>query len=261
MTNTISIPGSASFYLNDLLDIARQAGAAIMDIYQNEEIVVTLKNDQSPLTLADQASNDLIVKGLQKLTPGLPVISEEEKDIPYDMRKGYTCFWCVDPLDGTKEFIKRNGEFTVNIALIHQNKPLLGVIYVPVTGQMYFGGPDMGSWKINDGGEKTQLNVNRNTEDWTAVGSRSHASVEETALLAQYPIKNTVTVGSSLKFCMIAEGLAQIYYRHGPTMEWDTASGQAIAEGAGAVMTDPAGDVFYYNKPSLLNGPFLVRVK
>ncbi|OOQ59865.1 3'(2'),5'-bisphosphate nucleotidase [Mucilaginibacter pedocola] len=240
--------------------IAKEAGEAILKVYHAGPAEVTLKEDNSPLTLADKASNEVIVSGLRQLTPAIPIISEEEKDTPYDIRKNYTAYWCVDPLDGTKEFIKRNGEFTVNIALMQQNQPVFGVIYVPVTGIMYYGGKDTGSYNVDANGEKVYLKVDNKPSDWIAVGSRSHASEEEAALLSQYPISQTVSVGSSLKFCLIAEGKAQIYYRHGPTMEWDTAAGQAIAEGAGAVMTMPDGQPFPYNKPSLLNGGFLVKV-
>nr|WP_067053628.1 3'(2'),5'-bisphosphate nucleotidase CysQ [Mucilaginibacter sp. L294] len=261
MLNKVVFPGLEAFSANELLEIAKQAGKAILEVYNGGEIAVTLKNDQSPLTLADQASNDVIVAGLKKLTPRVPVISEEERDIPFETRKHYTYYWCVDPLDGTKEFIKRNGEFTVNIALMKDNKPAFGVIYLPVTGELYYGGNSMGSFKEDAAGTNIRLKVNAQTVVWTAVGSRSHASEEEIAVLKQYPIGETVSVGSSIKFCLIAEGKAHFYYRHGPTMEWDTAAGQAIAEGAGAVMTTPTGEPFMYNKPSLLNGSFLVKVK
>jgi len=259
MLNKVVFPGLKEFCSNELLEIAKQAGRAILEVYNSGEIAVTLKNDQSPLTRADQASNDVIVAGLKQLTPGVPVISEEEKDIPFETRRHYTHYWCVDPLDGTKEFIKRNGEFTVNIALMQHNKPVFGVIYLPVTGELYYGGRSTGSFKEESAGQSTRLKVDNQAAVWTAVGSRSHAVEEEMAVLKQYPIGETVSVGSSIKFCLIAEGKAHFYYRHGPTMEWDTAAGQAIAEGAGAVMTTPAGEPFMYNKPSLLNGSFLVK--
>ena len=260
-TELIAFPGFTGISLHELLEVAQHAGAAILKIYAEDTIDVTVKDDNSPLTLADQASNEVIVTSLKKLTPAIPVISEEEKDTPYDIRSHYNYYWCVDPLDGTKEFIKRNGEFTVNIALIKKNKTVFGVIYVPVTGELFYGGKDHGSWKLDADGQKKQLKINNKADSWTAVGSRSHATDEEIAVQKMYPVAQIVSVGSSLKFCLIAEGLAQIYYRHGPTMEWDTASGQAIAEGAGAVMTTPDGRPFMYNKTSLLNGPFLVKVK
>ena len=243
--------------------IAKVAGAAILRIYNlpPESIGLTLKDDRSPLTAADKLSHEVIIKALTALTPHIPIISEEGKDIPYETRKNWPYFWCVDPLDGTREFIKHNGEFTVNIALIHQNTPVLGIIYIPVTGELYYGGQNIGSWKETPEGATTRLHADVSSTSWTAAGSRSHASPEETALLSQYPIKETITVGSSLKFCLIAEGQAHIYYRHGPTMEWDTAAGQAIATFSGAKMTLPNGDPFLYNKVSLLNPGFLCKVK
>jgi 3'(2'), 5'-bisphosphate nucleotidase len=249
--------------LEKLNDMAKEAGAEILTIYNlpPEKMELTLKDDQSPLTIADSLSNDIIVKGLTSLTPHIPIISEEGKNIPYDTRKNWEFFWCVDPLDGTKEFIKHNGEFTVNIALIYKDTPVLGIIYVPVTGELYYGGANIGSWKETKSGTKTQLHVDVNSTTWTAVGSRSHASAEETAVLSQYPVTETISAGSSLKFCLIAEGKAHIYYRHGPTMEWDTAAGQAIATFSGATMTAPNGDPFLYNKVSLLNSGFLCKVK
>lgn len=261
LTELITFSDFTGFSLNSLLEIAKHAGTAILKVYAEDSINVIVKGDNSPLTLADQASNEVIVTNLKELTPAIPVISEEEKDTPYEIRKEYQYYWCVDPLDGTKEFIKRNGEFTVNIALIKRNKTVFGVIYVPVTGELFYGGKDHGSWKLDADGQKKQLKINNKADSWTAVGSRSHAVDEEIAVQKMYPVAQTASVGSSLKFCLIAEGLAQIYYRHGPTMEWDTASGQAIAEGAGAVMTTPDGQPFMYNKTSLLNGPFLVKVR
>lgn len=261
LTENITFPNLPGFSLNGLLDIAQHAGAAILRIYGEDSINVTIKDDHSPLTLADQASNEVIVTCLKKLTPNIPVISEEEKNVPYEIRKEYHYYWCVDPLDGTKEFIKRNGEFTVNIALMYKDKPVFGVIYVPVTGELFYGGKDYGSRKKAPNEQDKVLKVNNISDNWTAVGSRSHAADEEIAVQKMYPIAETVSVGSSLKFCLIAEGTAQMYYRHGPTMEWDTASGQAIAEGAGAIMSTPDDQPFVYNKTSLLNGPFLVKVR
>jgi 3'(2'), 5'-bisphosphate nucleotidase len=249
--------------LTQINQIAKEAGAAILSIYNlsPENIGLTLKDDQSPLTAADKLSHEVIMKALTALTPHIPIISEEGKDIPHETRKNWPYFWCVDPLDGTKEFIKHNGEFTVNIALIHQHTPVLGIIYIPVTGELYYGGQNIGSWKETPDGATTHLHADVNSTSWTAAGSRSHASPEETAVLSQYPIKETISAGSSLKFCLIAEGRAHIYYRHGPTMEWDTAAGQAIATFSGAKMTMPNGEPFLYNKVSLLNSGFLCKVK
>ncbi|QEC79544.1 3'(2'),5'-bisphosphate nucleotidase CysQ [Mucilaginibacter ginsenosidivorax] len=256
MENNTSIisPGE----LTALLLLAKQAGSGILSVY-NTDIEVTLKDDLSPLTLADKVSHDIITEGLTALTPAIPIISEEGKDIPYETRKNWEYYWCVDPLDGTKEFIKRNGEFTVNIALMHNNTPVLGIIYVPVTGDLYYGGEGIGSWKETAEGGKTQIYADVKATEWISVGSRSHASAEEASLLARYPVSETISIGSSIKFCLIAEGKAHIYYRQGPTMEWDTAAGQAIAVYSGATMSRPDGEPFEYNKPSLLNGSFLVK--
>jgi 3'(2'), 5'-bisphosphate nucleotidase len=245
--------------IDTLLDIAKQAGAGIMTVYDNPDadISISYKEDRSPLTLADGVSHRIITAKLAELSPGIPIMSEEGKDIPYEERKDWAYYWCVDPLDGTKEFIKRNGEFTVNIALINQNTPVLGVIYVPVTRMLYYGGKGIGSWKKSPDAAPRQLLAAKKNGECTAVASRTHSSDEEAAILTKYNVTKTISAGSSLKFCMVAEGIAQIYYRHGPTMEWDTAAGHAIAVYSGAKMTKPAGGTFEYNKPSLLNGSFL----
>lgn len=245
--------------INELLSIAREAGAAILKIYNDPEKsgTVTYKSDESPLTLADEASNEVITKRLRAYFPEIPVLSEEGRDIPFTERKNWEHFWCVDPLDGTKEFVKRNGEFTVNIALIQNNVPVLGVIYVPVTDVIYYGNAAEGAWKIDANGIKTPLKTDRRADNWTAVGSRTHSSPEEAELLSKYPVVTSVSVGSSLKFCLLAEGMAHIYFRQGPTMEWDTAAGQAILTHSGGEVTRPDGTPFLYNKESLLNGSFL----
>lgn len=249
--------------LEKLLKIAVDAGEAILVVYNNpqEASLVKLKTDESPLTLADEASHLIIEQGLQTLTPAIPILSEEGAAIPYEDRQGWEYFWCVDPLDGTKEFIHRNGEFTVNIALIHKNTPVLGVIYVPVTGNLYYGGLEIGSFKRTVTGETQNLKVQADVPEWIAIGSRSHASPDEEAVLKNYPVVKSISAGSSLKFCYVAEGKAHIYYRHGPTMEWDTAAGQAIVTGSGGKLTMPNGEPFVYNKPSLLNSGFICKVR
>ena len=250
--------------LERLLKIAVDAGAAILTVYNNpgEAGLIKLKTDQSPLTLADEASHTIIEQGLQALTPHIPILSEEGADIPYQVRQQWQTFWCVDPLDGTKEFIRRNGEFTVNIALIQDQQPVLGIIYVPVTGTLYYGGTGIGgSYKRTAGGGTHPIQVAADASQWVAVGSRSHAAAEEADVLSRYPITASITAGSSLKFCLVAEGKAHLYYRHGPTMEWDTAAGQAIVTASGGVMTMPDGAPFVYNKPVLLNSGFLCKVR
>lgn len=241
-----------------LLELARKAGEAIMHVYNQPAgfTEVTLKSDQSPLTQADQASHAIIAAGLAKLTPDVPVLSEEGKEIPYAERQRWEYYWCVDPLDGTKEFIKRNGEFTVNIALIKNNTPVAGIIYAPVTNDMYYTSGE-GAYKIQSTSGPVKINVAGKEDEMIAVKSRSHAAIEEIQFMKQFPVLAEVAIGSSLKFCLIAEGKAHVYYRHGPTMEWDTAAGHAILNQAGGQVTTPTGEAFTYNKPSLLNGSFL----
>jgi 3'(2'), 5'-bisphosphate nucleotidase len=234
------------------------AGKAIMEIYHMDDSkrMVEYKSDNSPLTLADKKSHHLIVSALDALGLNIPVISEEGKDMAYELRRHWDLFWLVDPLDGTKEFIKRNGEFTVNIALIHKGAPVLGSIYVPVTQVLYFGSKTGGAFKT-EAGITVPIHVSDRKDDLVAVGSRSHASERETDVLKKYHIKKTLTAGSSLKFCMIAEGSADVYYRDGPTMEWDTAAGQAIVEAAAGKVLDKEGNTFRYNKINLLNDSFI----
>lgn len=245
---------------NNLIEIVKQAGDAIMEIYNNPKFsnVVDYKADDSPLTLADKASHQVIDAALKKYYPSIPIISEESDDnIDYDIRKEYDTFWLVDPLDGTKEFINRNGEFTVNIALIENELPVAGFIYMPVHNVHYFAFNGK-SYKVDGKNEEIQIHVNHSSKDRIAVRSKSHASPEEEGVLKQYNVTDSISVGSSLKFCMVAEGKADIYYRHGPTMEWDTAAGQAVLQGAGGKVFRNAGSViFSYNKKELLNGSFL----
>lgn len=243
----------------ELVNLAKKAGEAILEIYNNLELAgdVDYKKDDSPLTLADQASHEVIMEGLQRLHPEIPIISEEGDQIAYDDRKDYEYFWLVDPLDGTKEFINRNGQFTVNIALINKDKPVAGIIYCPVLDSLYVGIKGGDCYK-EEKGVKTNLKVNYSEKDRVAVRSKSHASPEEEGVLKEYGVINDISVGSSLKFCMVAEGKADIYYRHGPTMEWDTAAGQAVLESAGGKVLKGTGpEAFTYNKESLLNGGFL----
>jgi len=245
-----------------LTDIAKKAGLAILEIYNNESQFgsVELKSDNSPLTLADKKSNMIITKALTEKYPQIPILSEEGKMTDFSIRKNWGRFWLVDPLDGTKEFLKRNGEFTVNIALIENNLPVFGIIYVPVTDTFYVGDSQHKKvFKIHEDGQQELLKVNRKTKNRIAVGSRSHSSEAESELLRSYDVVDVISVGSSLKFCMVAEGKADIYYRHGPTMEWDTAAGQAIVEAAGGtVLTYPGKLQFHYNKEILTNSSFLV---
>ncbi len=249
------------YTIENIVDIAKQAGGKIMQIYgQNFESEIDFKADNSPLTLADTASHQVINLALVNTFPNIPVLSEEGRGIPFEERKSWKKFWLVDPLDGTKEFIKRNGEFTVNIALIENNYPVLGVIYAPVLETIYFGkNGEEGAVKIESDGTAKRIKVNERQSHRIAVKSRSHASHEEDSLLNEYGVVDSISVGSSLKFCMVAEGKADIYYRHGPTMEWDTAAGQAIVEAAGGMVSRIDDHKrFVYNKENLLNPGFIV---
>ncbi|MBX2924977.1 MAG: 3'(2'),5'-bisphosphate nucleotidase CysQ [Chitinophagaceae bacterium] len=248
--------------IEKILPVAVKAGKAILDIYHSgNKIQVAVKADHTPLTIADREANTIITKELTEKFPGIPVLSEEGASVPYETRRHWEYYWCVDPLDGTKEFIYRRDDFTVNIALMHNNRPVLGIIYAPVYDALYYGSAATGSWLKKENQPWDPLLADKQAKEWIAIGSRSHASEEENEVLSHYPVTKTIAAGSSLKFCRIAEGSAHIYYRHGPTMEWDTASGQAIAEGSGAVMTAADGSPFLYNKESLLNGSFICKVK
>ncbi|MBD3179993.1 MAG: 3'(2'),5'-bisphosphate nucleotidase CysQ [Candidatus Latescibacteria bacterium] len=240
--------------IKELVDISLEAGEAILRIYQSEDFGIEIKEDESPLTLADRESHQIIKRRLESAFPSIPLLSEEGKEIPYGDRRGWEYFWLVDPLDGTKEFISRNGEFTVNISLIVKNRPVLGVIYAPVLKTCYHTGEQGKTFKITEGGEPERIEVNRDAaEGIIAVTSRSHSSGEEQEKLSGLGVTESISVGSSLKFCMVAEGRAHLYYRHGPTWEWDTGAGHAIAEGAGASVSG-----LKYNKEVLKNGSFLV---
>lgn len=249
------------------------AGKAILEVYQ-QDFEVELKGDESPLTLADTRSNQVIGEYLNKT--GIPVISEENKEQSYTLRKTWDTCWLVDPLDGTKEFVKRNGEFTVNIALIHQEKPIAGVIFVPCTRELYYGDVLEGKASkimLNERFElpeklfdaDTLIHPRQRTNGQIrVVGSRSHMSEETTAYIESlkkfYDQIEIVSKGSSLKFCLVAEGSADIYPRFGPTMEWDTAAGQAICEAVGLkVNSCDTLKSLTYNKRSLLNSYFIVE--
>lgn len=263
-------------YLKIAVEAALAAGESILKVYGTEDFGVLLKSDSSPLTLADEKSNSIINSFLEKTS--IPIISEENKQIGYEERSGWDKCWIVDPLDGTKEFIKRNGEFTVNIALVENGKPLLGVIYVPVSKELYYADvARLEAYKViaSAGDETDNLLVkaqklasvsNRDKSRVRVVGSRSHMN-EDTlnfieGLKREYSEAEIeiVSKGSSLKFCLVAEGEADIYPRFAPTMEWDTAAGQAICEAVGlAVVVKDTNVPMKYNKQDLLNSSFIVR--
>src|SRR5271165_4431686 len=242
--------------LRRVVALSVEAGDAIIEIYNGPAFQVTHKEDRSPLTAADLASHSIIVKGLEQLAPQWPVLSEESESTPYEIRRQWPLFWLVDPLDGTKEFLKRNGEFTVNIALIEGQAPILGVVYAPATGKMYFAARGVGAFK-QENGEAVPIRVQRGAGATRVIVSRTHGTDETDLYTKLYGVCEFVPMGSSLKFCLVAEGVADVYPRSGPTMEWDTAAAHCILAEAGGSVTAPNGDRLLYNKPSLLNPGFL----
>ena len=254
--------------LENIKDIAKQAGEAIMEIYV-KDFTIEYKDDKSPLTEADTRSNEIICAGLAKLYPEIPVLSEENRIVPFEERKNWEYYWCIDPIDGTKEFIKKNGEFTVNIALIHHNIPILGVVYAPALDDMYSAKEGEGAFKetIDDRQktiEKEKLPIKQDREELVVVASKSHLSKETEEFIQKLRTVDlnllTKSKGSSLKLCMVAEGEADIYPRLAPTMEWDTAAAVAIVREAGKMTYQyEKNEPMIYNKENLLNPWFVVR--
>ena len=249
--------------LKSLLDLAHRAAAAatseILEVYEIGDFSIESKADNSPLTLADKQAHHAIINILNEAA--LPIISEEGKAVPYSERKNWDRFWMVDPLDGTKEFIKRNGEFTVNIALIENGKPILGVVAVPVTGDLYYGAVGMGAFKKS--GSQTQVlpvrqELNLKAAGLRVVASRSHLNEETQTFIDRLTSPELVSKGSSLKFLMLADGQADVYPRFAPTMEWDTAAAHAVVNQCGIqVLQQGKSDELSYNKENLLNPSFL----
>jgi 3'(2'), 5'-bisphosphate nucleotidase len=247
--------------LNEVMLIARSAGDAIMEVYRGH-IDVERKEDDSPLTVADLAANHVIQSGLQRLAPELPIISEESASVDYSVRSGWHRYWLVDPLDGTREFIKRNDEFTVNIALVEDGRPALGVVYAPALSLMYSASAETGA--IRQRGTETPAIIRArplHAANPVIAGSRSHAGEKMEAFLRQVESRlgppRLLSLGSSLKICLVAEGEADVYPRLGPTSEWDTAAAQAVLECAGGSIVDGEGNTLRYNtKASLLNPEF-----
>lgn len=258
--------------INIAIEAAILAGKTILDVYNTADFRIETKSDNSPLTIADQRAHEVIMAILKQT--GLPVLSEEGKSIPHEMRSNWQQFWLVDPLDGTKEFIKRNGEFTVNIAFIENNLPTVGVIYVPVTDTLYVGEVGNGAVimhkaekQLTDSGFdncKTENLPNKKHNSYGIVASRSHLNEETTTFIndikSKHPDVRIISKGSSLKICMVAEGEADIYPRFGLTSEWDTAAGHAIASASGATVTIAnTNEPLTYNKESILNPWFIVK--
>ena len=247
-------------YLAQVGVIAREAGEKILEVY-NREFTVQEKDDKSPLTEADLAAHHHIVARLQALTPDIPVLSEESASIPFAERSQWVRYWLVDPLDGTREFVKRNGEFTVNIALIDTHESVLGVVHIPVTGESYLACRGLGAVKENATGEATKISVRPLAGDGPVmvVGSRSHRGDSLNKFLERLGEHEMIGMGSSLKLCLVAEGTADIYPRLGLTSEWDTAAAQAVVENAGGQVTGVDLQQLRYNtKESVLNPFFLV---
>lgn len=255
-TPAIQSPGEL---LPAVRDIAHQAALKILAVYDTD-FAIEHKDDRSPLTEADMAAHQTIVNGLKSLTPDIPILSEESGEIDFATRKHWQLYWLVDPLDGTREFIKRNGEFTVNIALVSGHDVILGVVYVPVTGVCYFAARGHGAFKTAPDCEPQAIHTRPAQPDNLAVaGSRSHGSERFQEFLQQLGDVEIVTIGSSLKHCMVAEGHVDAYPRFGPTSEWDTAAAQCVVEEAGGIVTDLKLQPLRYNtKDSLLNPSFVV---
>ncbi len=258
--------------LNTAISAALEAGKAILEIYHSREFDIEIKGDNSPLTKADTSSHNVITSFLTKTD--IPVLSEEGKSIAYEERKGWNELWIVDPIDGTKEFIKRNGEFTVNIALIKNQKPIMGVIFVPVTSELYFSTKETGAFKVKVNidsynldtliSSANKLPLKGANKTYTIVVSKSHMSSETKDYIQKmrdiHGEVNLISKGSSLKLCMVAEGTADCYPRFAPTMEWDTAAGQAICSHAGFKVIDwKKKKKLLYNKKKLLNNSFVIN--
>ena len=244
--------------IHKIRELSCLAGVAILDVYEREFSVVS-KQDQSPLTEADLLANQIILDGLREISPDIPVLSEESVSEFYGPNeKGL--YWLVDPLDGTKEFINKSGDFTVNIALISKGKPVLSVVYVPVKDVLYFAELNQGAYKLQNGEySKIQVSPRKTDQPWRIVGSRSHGS-DMHQCLSQLGPYELISVGSSLKFCMVAEGLADLYPRFGPTSLWDTAAAQLVLEEAGGMLIDLNGKVLDYHNPGLVLNPYFLAL-
>ena len=253
---------SPCHYLDRVTDIARRAGAVILQIYQ-QDFEIDHKDDGSPLTQADMAAHNLIRDALLELTPDMPLLSEESRDIAWQDRSKWKSYWLVDPLDGTKEFVNRNGEFTVNIALISENRPVLGVVYAPVHDILYTGCEGAAATRTEKDGHRSKISVRHfSGESPTVVASRSHRGEALEGAIDRINAKHgeatILSMGSSFKLCLVAEGKADLYPRLGLTSEWDTAAAHAVVSAAGGKVVDLDGQELHYNKENLLNPWFVV---
>jgi 3'(2'), 5'-bisphosphate nucleotidase len=247
-----------------VIDLCRRAGEVILPFWRSG-VEVTAKSDDSPVTAADIAAHEVLAAGLKELDPSIHILSEEDADIPLSERSQWQCWWLVDPLDGTKEFISGSEEFTVNVALIENGRVVFGVVSMPTSNRCYFGGAGLGAWRSDDAAHLTPIKVRNQPdvgESFTVVASRRHSSPEQEKLLAGLSAAvgelKLTNIGSSLKFCLLAEGAADCYPRLAPTSQWDTAAAQGVLEGAGGVVLNLAGKTFDYPaRESLLNAFFL----
>jgi 3'(2'), 5'-bisphosphate nucleotidase len=252
------VTDSANGLLDAIADIAESAGQAILEVYDSD-FSVEAKDDASPITEADRRANEVIRAALAELPGDRPILSEEARTVPWPVRRDWREYWLVDPLDGTKEFIQRNGQFTVNIALVRAGRPVMGVVHVPVSGVSYGGTVGEGAWRRTHGGAKQAIRVRPLGEGpIRVVGSRSHRGPDLDGYLERLGPHEMVPMGSSLKFCLVAEGRADVYPRLGPTSEWDTAAAEAVLTAAGGRVVASTGEPIAYNKgPDLLNPWFI----
>ena len=243
--------------LKQVEDIALAAGKEILRVYgQTGEIETSYKDDHSPLTIADRRAHDLIENELTKRTPEIPVISEESQSVDYDLRKSWKQFWLVDPLDGTKEFLKRNGEFTVNIALIEDCRPVLGVVYAPALASLYSAVKGAGAFVSDSKGRRAIRTADYRQGGLVIAASRSHSDKKLADFLAAVQPVRLLSVGSALKICLVAEGSAHLYPRFGPTMEWDTGAAHCVLAEAGGTLRTLSGETLAYNRKDMLNPGF-----
>ncbi|QRY82362.1 3'(2'),5'-bisphosphate nucleotidase CysQ [Pseudomonas sp. PDNC002] len=253
-------------FLPAVIDLVHKAGDVILPFWRGD-LNVELKADESPVTAADLAAHRVLADGLRALAPDVPVLSEEDCDIPLEQRAQWTRWWLVDPLDGTKEFIAGSDEFTVNVALIEQGRVVFGVVGIPASGRCYYGGTGLGAWREERDGEPEAIEVRTSPEDiFTVVASKRHSSPAQESLLAglaqHFGDLQLANIGSSLKFCLLAEGSADCYPRLAPTSQWDTAAAQGVLEGAGGEVLDVHGAPFTYEaRESMLNQSFLALPK
>ena len=244
--------------IQEVIALSRLAGSAIMEVY-NTDFDIHIKNDNSPVTEADTKANAVITEGLKEINPEIPILSEEGRDVPFEERSKWETFWLVDPLDGTKEFIKKNDEFTINIALLKKNQPVFGVVFAPALDILFWGCQDRGAFKSISGNSHIPVAVNSQLSDPVIIaGSRSHQNIKMNTFTSQFEKYEVKPMGSSLKICSVADGSVHFYPRLGPTMEWDTGAAHAVLRAAGGeIIKYGTYEPLEYNKRNLLNPEFL----